>query len=144
MSKSLLGLKCWYKNHIILLIPILAFVLSGCEKENNNKVDTSKKIAVVVYMAGESNLSDDANVDFNEMILGCQYMTDNDRLFVYMDNANRSTLPCIYEISKKDINNEKRKEIKPTFTFDTDHNSASASTLSKVLDHVYTRFGADS
>ena len=144
MSKSLLGLKCWYKNHIILLIPILAFVLSGCEKENNNKVDTSKKIAVVVYMAGESNLSDDANVDFNEMILGCQYMTDNDRLFVYMDNANRSTLPCIYEISKKDINNEKRKEIKPTFTFDTDHNSASTNTLCKVLDHVYTRFGADS
>lgn len=144
MLKTSLGITCWYKNNAFILASVLALVLSGCEKEENKKVDTSKKIAVVVYMAAENNLSNDANLDFNEMILGCKYMTDNDRLFVYMDNANNSALPCIYEISKNDIDNIKNKEIKPSFTYDTDHNSASTNTLGKVLDHVYTRFGADS
>lgn len=144
MLKTLRQEKHWRYRYIILTT-ILALVLSGCEKDKDNvNTDTSKKVAVVVYMAGESNLSDDASLDFEEMKTGCSHMTDNDRLFVYMDNADKSSLPCIYEISRKSIGKQEREEIKPAFTFESDHNSASASTLDSVLNYVYSRYEADS
>ena len=98
----------------------ILFILFACDNDDNNSPvdnDTTSSRVILAYIAGENDLSVDAKADLDEMLKGSIYMSNNDTLVVMYDNANKSQLPCIYEITKgmegKGVN-----ELTPFYTFD--------------------------
>ncbi len=125
-------------------------IFTSCKDEDKEPVpptDNTISRVVFVYMVAENDLSSSDLAfdtdDIKEMLLGRTYMSDNDRLIIYFDNAQQGTLPCFYEISNRtqayDINS-----LTPVYTYHTDFNSASATTFDMAMKYVYDHYPADS
>ena len=79
-----------YMKKIFTLIA-LATLLSACSKDDNEDPKPSTDpMTVLVYMAGDNNLSSFTINDLNEMKEGSMKLTDVDNLLVYVDGRNQN------------------------------------------------------
>ena len=74
------------------LIPtIAALLLSACSSNDDNdpQIPTEPERSVLIYMAGENNLSSFADQDLTEIKEGSKSLKDNQNLIVYVDNTKK-------------------------------------------------------
>lgn len=87
----------------VLLLPLI-MLLTGCGDDGGNPEEDDSwrngkaERAVLVYMAGENNLTNHQGYhflqsDFNEMVEGSRQLTNRQRLLVFVDSLN--SLPAI-------------------------------------------------
>lgn len=79
-------------RHFICYI-MLALAISSCtkhndEESNKNVPKQEARRTVIVYMAGENNLSSVVSNDLSEMMRGTNAMTKDDRLVCFIDKAS--------------------------------------------------------
>ena len=99
-------------KRIIVLLCAVAW-LTACKDDKDEPWESGRvSRAVMIYMAGENNLTVSRNYrylrnDLNEIIKGSELLTDNQRLFVFVDSlvTNKGDaekegkgLPCILEV----------------------------------------------
>lgn len=97
---------------------------------------------VVVYMMAENSLSDYARLDIDEMIQGASSIPDNDHLIVFLDNANSSLTPCIYEIKK--ASGEVKAQAESVHEYTGELCSTDPAVLRDVLGYVKKNYPARS
>ena len=120
--------------------------LTAC---HDNDEDTSWKApetatrTVMVYMAGENNLSIYNNYrylnnDLKEMIEGSKHLGDNERLLVFVDSMNwkQAGKPVILELHGGEVN--------IMHEFDSDFYSCDPDAFKEVLQWMTTNAKADS
>lgn len=121
---------------------LLLSLVMACNKEDNvppATEDTTLAHTVLVYIVAENSLMTYAAEDIEEMLSGCDQMSENDHLIIYFDGYS---LPCIYKIDKH-TQARKFSDLKPYYTYAEDKNSASAAQLSDFVAKVEKQFPAD-
>lgn len=91
----------------LLTLASVLLLFSACSKDDSDTADTKASRAVMIYMAGENNLTLNNNIrylnnDLKEIVEGSKHLTDDQRLFVFVDSlgtdlANKGT-PYIMEV----------------------------------------------
>lgn len=138
MSRSDMALRASY----VLFLLMLLFSVTACDKDEPSSPelpDNSVSRSVLVYIVAENRLVNFAPDDIGEMLAGRNGMTENDRLFIYLDG---DSLPCIYEIDKH-TKAETFQQLKPFYTYPEDCNSASAEQLKDFIARVQSHYPAD-
>lgn len=87
------------KYLLLLLSSVLLFVACGNDK-NEKKNEIPSKRTIIVYIAGENNLSSFVNSDINEMVEGAKMMPENTNLIVFADEADASNTPYILRMGR--------------------------------------------
>ena len=121
-------------------------LMVSCSKDdNNNNTPTKATRAVMVYMAAENNLTEHNGVhylrnDLQEMLEGSPLLSDDQRLFVFVDslgtNSKYKGNPYIVE-----LHNGQAIERK---TFSSDFYSCDPERFREVLSWMTTNISADS
>lgn len=132
----------------IRILSLLLFLggFSACDNENEPDVPETGPAnrTVLVYMMAENSLSDFAekrtDSDIEEMIQGASSIPDNDHLIVFLDDANTSRNPRIYEIKKATGNVAAQAELIMEYTGEAC--STDPAVLEEVLTYVKTKFPA--
>lgn len=117
---------------------ILLFSLLLCSCHDDVPVQPGSTVArrtVLIYMAAQNSLKKKAAADSTEIMNGRQYLADNDRLLLFIDDDSLRA-PRLYRIA--------RQWNKPHLvtTFDNDACSTSPHTLQTVLQTIKDKFPA--
>ena len=110
-------------NIFILFLAPLFFLFTACESEDPIPPKPTSNRTVIVYMAGDNNISRFMQDNINGM--QAAFDNDNYNLVVYADLLNKA--PAIYQITTHGT-----KEIK----LYEEQNSADEKTLSQVLEYI--------
>ena len=131
---------------ILLLLSICLLCLTGltaCHDYNENDVKTRQKSrTILIYMAGENNLASYGFLrdDLKEIINGSKYLTNNQRLFVFVDSLNPSNRasynPYIIEVhgGKSTLVHQ----------YDTEFYSSNPTHFQEIIQRVVSMAPADS
>ena len=83
------------KQFLILISAI--FVFASCNKSEDKPVSTQAKRTVIVYMSAENNLSNFADMDTTEMIVGSKSIGSDCNFLAFLDKATKSEKPSIWK-----------------------------------------------
>lgn len=82
----------------------LFLLVTLCACQQDNDFDTVKSTrTVIVYMAGENNLSGNAGTDLTEMRAGSNSLTEQQNLIVYVDRAYAKTTPYLARVKNGEL-----------------------------------------
>lgn len=87
------------KKLVTMLCACLLVV--GCSSDkSDDQPDTPETASrtVIVYIAGDNNLSSYVSSDFEEMRQGSKSLPSNTNLIAYIDRGSTSSMPCIVKI----------------------------------------------
>ena len=84
------------------LLPILAalLLLTACHKDKNDKEEKVATQSVLVYIAGDNNLSSFTSSDIRQMMEGSKELTDDNNLLLFIDQKGK--LPYLMKVEKGD------------------------------------------
>ena len=121
-------------RHFISYI-MLAIAAISCSKHEEASVSDYQleegRRTVIVYMAGENNLSSIANNDVNEMMRGSNAMSKDDRLICFIDKASNEP-PFILSLS-----DGKRDTV---MRYSQDFYSCNPDTFRNIINTIVKRF----
>lgn len=108
-------------------------LLAACHKDSND--DTKVKgLSVLVYIAGDNNLSDYVNDDIRQMMEGSKKLNKESNLLLFVDRKGK--LPYLMKISNGDTIRLK--------TYAQEQKSSDASLLADVLKWMMANYEAES
>ncbi len=121
--------------YMVLLLSTL--MAASCHKDDlaNDGVQPNSQPArrtVLVYMAAQNSLYQNAYNDSTEIMSGRQYIADDDRMLVFVDRGGR---PCLYRVA--------RQWAKPQIVKqwdDADFNSTDPQRFDEVIRYVKEQF----
>ena len=113
-------------KHLLLLFGLFLIVTSCSKDDSPATPPEPAQRTVIVYMAGENNLTSYIQNDLNEMKEGRKQVTDNENLVVFVDRASDVEKPYIAKITV-DGNIEKLYE------YEQDFLGADADNMEEVL-----------
>ena len=125
------------KNFLICIFA--AALLAACHKDEENNGNTTETAdrTVIVYMAGETNLSspfaqwDFAQWDIDEMIKGVKDVSGNNRLVVFVDRASTEEKPFIARIK-----NDKNMPVDTLYKYQEDFYSSAPDNFREVIERT--------
>lgn len=131
-------------KHLLTLIVSL-LLLTACNNDDQSPSPQPKATrAVMVYMAGENNLTVHNSIrylqnDLKEIVEGSKQLTEKQRLFVFVDSMNteQGTKGTPYIIEVRDGKAYERK------TFPTDFYSCDPEKFSEIIRWMTTNVEAD-
>ena len=84
------------------LLPILAalLLLTACHKDKNDKEEKVATQSVLVYIAGDNNLSSFTSSDIRQMMEGSKELTDDNNLLLFIDQKGK--VPYLLKVEKGD------------------------------------------
>lgn len=133
-------------KRLVLLLCALVSLLSCHDDEKDDPQPEQKTVrSVLIYMAGENNLTENnhgvrfLSYDLTEIVEGSKMMTDNQRLFVFVDSLNdkyKTGTPVILEV--------KGGEAKVVHRYENDFYSSDPSSFRKIVQYVQTNAPAES
>lgn len=135
------------KQYFFLLLSLAAFAFAGCHKDEPKEVEGHYDRTVLVYMAMQNSLGSSGyhRADSAEIANAMGFIPANDRLLLFIDDARA---PRIYELNRGlDAKNPKTglsygpKLVKK---WNEDLSSASAATLTEVLEYMRRHYDSDS
>lgn len=133
-----------YSRLIVLFF--LALIVSACHDDDETPKTGPANRTVLVYMMAENSLSKYAeeggslDSDIQEMIQGASSIPDNDHLIVFLDDADASQKPRIYEIKKATKKKEAQAELVREYTEEVC--STDPAVLEEVLNYVKRNYPA--
>jgi hypothetical protein len=92
-------------NRLIIAI-IGIFVCCSCSKNDDPEPTPEPPVSghtVLVYMAAENNLNSFAKSDLEEMKEGSKKLTENNKLIVYVDEANSDRTPFLARVKNGEL-----------------------------------------
>ena len=118
-------------KYFVTIIAILA-LLTSCGKDDDKgggNTYTPGRRTIIVYMAGENNLSSFAQDDINEMIIGSKTMPDDCRLLMFVDRSSNNEKPFIARLNgKNDV------PVDTLYKYPQDFYSSDAGNFREVLE----------
>ena len=119
----------------LLIIICFGALLNACRNDNDGPSDNLATRTVMVYMAGENNLTNYNGIkylrnDLNEIIEGTKLMSKDQRLLVFVDSLSNSTkgTPVILEV--------RNGETTVVHDFDKDFYSCDPAQFQQVLQRM--------
>ena len=87
-------------KHLLTIISLF-LLFTSCSKDDDSPSTPPEpaRRTVIVYMAGENNLSSYMQSDINEMQTGRQQVASNENLVIFVDKASKSEMPYIAKIT---------------------------------------------
>lgn len=122
------------KQFLILISAI--FVFASCNKSEDKPVSTQAKRTVIVYMSAENNLSNFADMDTTEMIVGSKSIGSDCNFLAFLDKATKSEKPSIWKYQ-----NGKKELVKQ---FDADFYNSDPEKMYEILEWVKQNYPAKS
>ncbi|MBQ6379240.1 MAG: hypothetical protein IJJ56_10670 [Prevotella sp.] len=119
----------------LLPFVLMGLVLGSCSDEDTPTVNPTPDRTVLIYIAGENNLSKYANDDLKEMKTGSKSLTDKQQLIAYIDQADTITPPFFARI--KDGQFVDSVSVEESITADP-------AILEKALRYMRTNYPAKS
>lgn len=130
----------------LIVFFFLALIVSACHDDDETPKTGPANRTVLVYMMAENSLSKYAeeggslDSDIQEMIQGASSIPDNDHLIVFLDDADASQKPRIYEIKKATKKKEAQAELVREYTEEVC--STDPAVLEEVLNYVKRNYPA--
>lgn len=132
----------------ILLLPTLA-LLASCHKDDPNMPDAPNHYGrtVMMYMAMQNSLGSSKyhQADSAEIVQAMGYIPANDRMLLFIDDAQK---PRLYELSQELGQKDPRTGMpfgpKLIKEWSQDVSSASAATVTEVLEYMRKNYDSDS
>lgn len=133
-------------KYLFILLSALT-LMTACSHDDETEPFTRTKAsrAVMIYMAGENSLTEYQGVkylskDLNEIVEGSMSMSDNQRLFVFVDSLNSSKAetkgtPYIIEVHGGKVYQKK--------IYDTDFSSSNPERFAEVVKWMTDNVQAD-
>lgn len=130
-------------KHFLIFIGV-ALCLLSCKKSDDSAPESPKtpetaKRTVIVYMAGETNLSTYVQADINEMITGAQTLSDDYRLLVYVDRSSSTEKPFLARIKK-----DAQQPVDTLYKYAEDSYTSDPEAMREVLQRAQTLCPAES
>lgn len=122
-----------HMKYLLILSSLLLFI--SCSKDEtavNPQGTPTAKRTVVVYMAGENNLSDYARADIAEMIKGAKDLSEESDLVVFADHTEQNKKPYILRIKNKE------QAVDTLYKYTEDICTADAAKFREVLSRIVT------
>lgn len=82
----------------IFLLLVMTTLFTACHKDNDSEEDVTPERTILVYVAGDNNLSNYADLDLKEMKTASLKLGNRQRLIVYVDQADNNTPPFFARI----------------------------------------------
>lgn len=129
-------------SYIFILSLLGSLALAACSSDGDEPPTTEPaNRTVLVYMMAENSLSHFAEGgDIEEMVSGASSIPDNDHLIVFVDDANASRMPRIYEIKK--ASGKEEAQAKTVKEYAEEVCSADPAVLQEVLRYVKQNYPA--
>ena len=118
----------------VLLIIALALLVTACHKHDDDEVTVADR-TVLVYMSGENDLYGYISGDLEQMKIGTRSMTGNNRLVVYVDEADSSRKPYLLHIVDG--------ETEDSIAMGDDTPTSDPAILLNVMQHVISKYPAN-
>lgn len=87
-------------RYLFIVICTVLFFASCKDDDGDKKNSTPSKRTVIVYIAGENNLSSFVSPDINEMAEGAMTMPENTNLIIFADEADASRTPYMLRMRR--------------------------------------------
>ncbi|WP_270229899.1 clostripain-related cysteine peptidase [Parabacteroides bouchesdurhonensis] len=123
-------------RYLYLFIPIL-YMLASCTEEHREEELLQPRRTVLVYMAGDNNLSDETYIKADSITAGWHNRRDN--LLIYRDARGGKGTPSLMRVVADDVN--PRTEVVKEYPED---NSAGAEVFSGVVQDALSLYPAQS
>lgn len=132
----------------ILLLPALV-LLASCHKDDPSMPDAPNHYGrtVMMYMAMQNSLGSSKyhQADSAEIVQAMEYIPKNDRMLLFIDDAKK---PRLYELSQELAQKDPRTGMpfgpKLIKEWSQDISSASAATVTEVLEYMRKNYDSDS
>ena len=115
------------KKLLICLCSLL--VMTGCKKDSEDEGENVFDRTVLIYMAGENNLSQYINSELEEMKEGSKTIGNRNRLIVYVDAANSKQKPFYARVHDGVVSD--------TIFTEQDSNTADPAVMEEVVNTVF-------
>ena len=89
-------------KHFLILFGLFLMVTSCSKDEPTQEPEVPARRTVIVYMAGDNNLSSYLQSDLNEMINGRKQVGRDESLLVFVDRSSATAKPFIAKVTGKD------------------------------------------
>lgn len=123
-------------RHLSYLLLLISLLLCSCNDDNSvQPAPTIARRTVLIYMAAQNSLKPYAATDSTEIMNGRQYISNNDRLLLFIDNDSLMG-PRLYQITQK----QNRPRLITTFS--ADFCSASPQDFEQLLQTIKEKFPA--
>ncbi len=122
----------------ILIALLTGLFITGCSNDENEEPKQPARRTVMVYMAGENNLSYYLQNDIDEMIEGVKTISKWDNLIVFVDRASKTEPPFIIRLTDNDT--------QPADTlkkYGNDFLTSDPAKMKEVLTWIMTNYPAD-
>ena len=120
------------RQMMTIIACMLLFV--ACSHDDEEETDDHVDRAVLVYMAGDNDLSSYIGYDIREMMTGSREVDKHQKLLLFVDR--RGKRPCLLEVAKGDTTRLQ--------TFGSDLKSSDASVLQMAMEQVVQRYPCNS
>lgn len=123
--------------------------LASCHKDDPNMPDAPNHYGrtVMMYMAMQNSLGSSKyhQADSAEVVQAMEYIPENDRMLLFIDDAQK---PRLYELNKELSQKDPKTGMpfgpKLVKEWKTDVSSASAETVTEVLEYMRKNYDSDS
>ena len=115
------------KKLLICLCSLL--VMTGCKKDSEDEGETVFDRTVLVYMAGENNLSHYISGELEQMMEGSKTIGNRNRLIVYVDRASSKQMPFYARVHDGVVSD--------TVFTKTDTNTADPAVMEEVINTAF-------
>lgn len=137
------------KRLLMLLVAPMALILTACHKDNPEIPSAEKHYGrtVLMYMAMQNSLGSSKYhmADSAEIANAMGYIPADDRMLLFIDDKDK---PRIYELSRELAEKDPKTGMpygpKLVKQWRTDVSSASAATVTEVLEFMRTTYASDS
>lgn len=118
--------KITVMKHFLILFGLLIMICSCSKDEPAEEPVIPARRTVIVYMAGENNLSSYLQSDLNEMMTGRKQVGKGEDLVVFVDRQTSNEKPFIARITEKG-------EMEKLYEYASDFYSSDADNFEEVL-----------
>lgn len=133
----------------LLWMLVAAMTMVSCHKDDPNLPDAPNHYGrtVMMYMAMQNSLGSSKyhKADSTEVVQAMEYIPANDRMLLFIDDAQR---PRLYELSRELSQKDPKTGMpfgpKLVKEWKTDVSSASAETVTEVLEYMRKNYDSDS
>lgn len=117
-------------KQLLSIIAVLV-LFSACRKSHSDDPEVPVRRTVIVYMAGENNLTSYAQSDIEEMIQGAKGMGNDCRLLIFVDRASATEKPFLARITS-----DSKQPIDTLYKYQADFYTADAQRFQEVLSRA--------
>ena len=118
-------------KYLLTILSVMLLMTSCKSDDDTPPVNERAKRTVLVYMAGENSLSNFTSSDVNEMTDGAASIPANNRMLVFIDNADSQKKPFIAQVTAN-----RQQPLDTLYKYTADFYSSDADCFREVMERM--------